>query len=378
MKRVVWLASWFPNRVEPYLGDFIERHALCASRYTSIFVICAIKDASLGFRFKKETRQYSDTLCATIYYYPRIAFLGKGIERIFSLLCAMLLPFLSFIKYYFKQGKPACVHVLVSWKAGLAMLLIRYFFKTPYAVFERWTVFVPAANPHVDDFSRLENFLIRRIFRHCAWINTTTLFFAEVLKQRYPKPVFVIPNAIVPQLFYYKPKPAGRPFRFIHASTLNYQKNVEGMLKAFALLLEEGFDCELVVYGPDQSWIYGDLKKIRFCGEVPHEQIAVAMQASDALILFSRYETFGNVVVEAQACGLPVITSDHPVFDETVEEGINGLKATNEDVADLAAKMKELMQQYERFDRPQIAATAFAKYNPERIGRLFAAFYNQI
>ncbi|HVG12713.1 MAG TPA: glycosyltransferase family 4 protein, partial [Flavisolibacter sp.] len=333
MKSIVWLASWFPSRVEPYLGDFIERHARSASLYTNIHVIYTVKDPALRWKIQKETRVLSNSLSATVYYYPAVKIFGRTAEQLFSVLTGLFLTLFAFTSYRFRRGKPACVHVLVSWKAGLPALLIKLLFGIRYYVFERWSVFLDDSIPHIDSFKPLEKWLIGRVFQHCSGITTTTAFFGDVLAKRYGKPVTVIPNVIVPELFYYTPRPPREPFRFIHVSTLDYPKNVEGILAAFDALVTHSPDCELLVYGPNRAFDVTASDKVHFMGEVSHAQIAEAMRAAHCLILFSRYETFGNVIIEAHACGLPVITSDFPVFVETVADGVNGLKAINGDVA---------------------------------------------
>ncbi|HEY0058518.1 MAG TPA: hypothetical protein VGB56_05245, partial [Flavisolibacter sp.] len=81
MKRVVWLASWFPSRVEPYLGDFIERHARSASLYTNIHVIYTVKDPALRWKIQKNATVISESLSATIYYYPPMKLFGRQAEQ---------------------------------------------------------------------------------------------------------------------------------------------------------------------------------------------------------------------------------------------------------------------------------------------------------
>lgn len=375
MKRVVWMASWFPSRVAPYLGDFVERHAQAASLYTDIHVIYAVKDRALGWGFQKERRQYSPTLSATIYYYPAFKAFGPQFEGAVSLLSGIILMLMEFVSYLLRRGKPSCIHVLVSWKAGVPALLCFLLFSVPYYVFERWSVFLDGSVPHINSMKRSEQWLIHRVFQHSRGITTTTAYFGRVLAGRYKKPINVIPNVIVPELFYPGSELPPSPFRFLHASTLDYPKNVEAILAAFGALLLDGLDCELVVYGPNKTFDPHRYERVQFGGEVSHAEIGAAMRSAHALVLFSRYETFGNVVIEAHASGLPVITSDHSVFGETVTVGVNGLQAKNEDVADLEQAMREMITHYTRFDRAQIAERALDKYSPQKIGTLFKDFY---
>ena len=46
-KKILWLCSWYPNRTDPYDGDFIQRHARAASLFHDIQVIRVVADAAL-------------------------------------------------------------------------------------------------------------------------------------------------------------------------------------------------------------------------------------------------------------------------------------------------------------------------------------------
>jgi glycosyltransferase involved in cell wall biosynthesis len=63
---------------------------------------------------------------------------------------------------------------------------------------------------------------------------------------------------------------------------------------------------------------------VRFVGNRPHEEIALWMSASDCLCLPSRSEGMPNVVVEALACGLPVVAADVGEVRFLVKDGVNG------------------------------------------------------
>ena len=44
MKEVLWLASWYPSRVDRFNGDFIQRHAQATALYSDVYVIYVVKD----------------------------------------------------------------------------------------------------------------------------------------------------------------------------------------------------------------------------------------------------------------------------------------------------------------------------------------------
>lgn len=60
---------------------------------------------------------------------------------------------------------------------------------------------------------------------------------------------------------------------------------------------------------------------VLFTGKIPHDEIPKYMNAMDVMILPSRNEGFGAVVIEAQSCGVPVVGSDNGGIPEAVGNG---------------------------------------------------------
>jgi glycosyltransferase involved in cell wall biosynthesis len=99
---------------------------------------------------------------------------------------------------------------------------------------------------------------------------------------------------------------------------------------------------------------------------------------SDALILYSRYESFGCVIIEANACGIPALVSDLPVFYETIKHGINGVFIRSDDPKSLAASIKDFMDRKYVFDRIAIAENTASKYSYQVVGKQFREWYQNV
>lgn len=117
--------------------------------------------------------------------------------------------------------------------------------------------------------------------------------------------------------------------RFVlFVSSLWPYKNCAGLLRAWALARGELGDRQLVVVGPGRDEKYlsqlhsltaelGITGDVIFVGGVPLEETVCFYQSADAFVYPSFNETFGLPILEAMACGCPVVTSDTSAMPET-------------------------------------------------------------
>jgi glycosyltransferase involved in cell wall biosynthesis len=107
------------------------------------------------------------------------------------------------------------------------------------------------------------------------------------------------------------------------------EKNLELLADAFLDLQARGSSAWLVIAGdgPYREEMARKLKgqKAIFTGFLSQADLARVYASSDALVFPSITDTFGNVVLEAQACGLPVIVTDKGGPRELMLDGITGL-----------------------------------------------------
>jgi len=118
-----------------------------------------------------------------------------------------------------------------------------------------------------------------------------------------------------------------KPFVLFVSSLWPY-KNCEGLLRAWALARRDAAGRNLVIVGPGRDKQYvaqlhslaeqlGIADDVIFVGGVPLEDTARFYQAADAFAYPSLNETFGLPILEAMACGCPVVTSDTSAMPET-------------------------------------------------------------
>ena len=140
----------------------------------------------------------------------------------------------------------------------------------------------------------------------------------------------------------------------IFVGRLIKEKNVDILIKSISIIKEKNpnISCLIIGEGPERSKLeklVDDLKindNINFkCFMKNHDYIIGYMKSSNVLVLPSVREGFGIVVIESNACGIPVVVMDHEMnaAKDLVHEGVNGYKATlsPEDISDKIIKSIE-------------------------------------
>jgi glycosyltransferase involved in cell wall biosynthesis len=288
-------------------------------------------------------------------------------------------------EYVSKNGKPERVHVHVAMKAGLAALWMKKKWNIPFIVTEHWGAYLAEADIRLEHYSFIYRRALRQILEQAVAVTVVSDHLGKAIQKHFPAVQYqLIPNVVDKDIFFPAEKKASDQLRLVHVSNMNYQKNTEAILQALKLLNTEmpGFEMEL--YGPVKPVLQqlvsalGLQNHVFFKGEVPQAELAKAMQQADALILYSRFETFGCVLIEANACGIPVIVSDIEVLHELVRENVNGVFVKGDDPEALAKKIITFSSEKDIFNKTRIAAATSARYNYAVTGRQFLALYMMI
>jgi glycosyltransferase involved in cell wall biosynthesis len=152
--------------------------------------------------------------------------------------------------------------------------------------------------------------------------------------------------------------------RILTVGSMKAPKNQALLIRAFAQLRDEP-DARLMLLG--DGALRGDLMAVAEAEGVGRRVLMPGFvvdpgpyyRSADLFVLSSDYEGFGNVIVEALACGLPVVSTDCPSGPaEILEGGLFGRLVPVRDVAALAAAMREsLGAEYDRAALRRRAAT---------------------
>jgi glycosyltransferase involved in cell wall biosynthesis len=133
--------------------------------------------------------------------------------------------------------------------------------------------------------------------------------------------------------------------RLLYVGRISKEKDLDVLAAAFRQLREEGLPVNLLMvgHGPYSQALAESLPDAIFTGYLEGEELAKAYASADIFVFPSTTDTFGNVVIEAQACGLPVIVSDLGGPKELVSHGLDGLITKSHDVEDFASAVRTLV-----------------------------------
>jgi len=133
--------------------------------------------------------------------------------------------------------------------------------------------------------------------------------------------------------------------RLLYVGRVSREKDLDLLAAAYRLLRDEGLPVQLFVvgHGPYSDAFAKSLPEAFFTGYLRGNELAAAYASADIFVFPSTTDTFGNVILEAQACGLPVVVSDSGGPKELVQDKGNGLITKSHDVEDFARAIRALV-----------------------------------
>ena len=223
--------------------------------------------------------------------------------------------------------KPDLVQLNVIQKQGLLAKTIG----VPYIIVEHWSGYLPENG----QFNRMSRFK-RDLYRHIANNAERILTVSEPLQKAMQACGIenehwgTIDNVV--DDFFFEPRVKSQDSRLktlLHVSCFDERaKNVKGLLRAAKMLSEKRQDWRLKLVGTGVDYedvrAYADTLDIpqgclEWTGELTPQQVADEMHRADALVLSSRYETYGVVLAEAAAAGLPILSTPVGIAEEVAD-----------------------------------------------------------
>jgi glycosyltransferase involved in cell wall biosynthesis len=225
---------------------------------------------------------------------------------------------------------------------GVPAWVIKKILKIPYIVWGRGSdVYRPCI---------LVRITTKRILKNADAILALSENMRTKLKKIYDTEIYVIPNGIDleeynGEIINQEKKPCEKNILFV--GSLYSVKGVQYLIMAMNLVLDKVPEAKLILVGDGEERemlealsIQLDIQKcVQFVGKVPHKKVQTLMLRADIFVLPSLSEGFPNVILEAFACGLPIVASRVGGIPDIIINDTNGYLVEAKDIGDLAKKI---------------------------------------
>jgi glycosyltransferase involved in cell wall biosynthesis len=206
--------------------------------------------------------------------------------------------------------------------------------------------------------------------------------------------VTVIPNGVDVNRFTPMPQSEARARlglqgeepKLLYVGAITQSKGIDHLLRAFKLLLSDGSaSVELILLGDGDydrrarslASELGIADSVTFAGKRPNEEIPLWINACDLLVLPSLREGFGVVLVEAMACGKPVVSTSCGGPEDIVTPQ-TGILVPPADEAALAWALRDTLSDGTRFRPEVIRQRAVDNYAYEGIASQIVGVYEHV
>lgn len=372
---VLLIVKAYQDTYDPGSGVFLQEQAIALVKNGIQTGMIAVNFISwkhifktISFKFGKK-KASTNNIQSIVYQTPVIPFFKSlNFSRRNRLLKKLAEEYIS------TWGKPDLCHVH-GFYCGNEAIRLKKTYNIPFVTTEHYSVF--ARNMA----NRREKKIAAHVYAESSERIAVTEEFKELLQHMFKQKFISIPNIVNVDKFSLKPDIAERKgFRFICIGSLDRNKNQQLLLKAFARITKA--DCSLTIAG--NGPLMNELKvlaeslkindRVHFAGFVAHDHLVDLLHQSDALVISSKYETFGVVIIEALSCGIPVVSTPVGVAQSILHDENLGYLCSY-DEQDMAKSLTKIMEN--RFDKKYLRNFATANFSEDTIVYKLHSLYSE-
>lgn len=351
---ILFVPSWYPNRHDASHGLFNRTFAEAAARFHQVSVLHVCSDDTLQQPMEiVESRENSIYTC--IVYYRKVR--ERGLLALLRRRRRYLQAFeAGYHRLANAAGRPDLIHLCVTLPAGLGAQRLARQHRLPLVVNEGWSGYY-AADGNYTGWT-MKHFTKNILKKAKAILPVSASLQQAMEKHGLTGNYTIVPNAIDETLFRPLTDIKAADASFVHISSLvDREKNVSGILRAFQIALRQQPELRLTIVGDggDAPSLKAYAKElgidgqVNFKGRLYGEALVREINAHAALLTFSHFETFGITLVEAMACGRPVIAARCGGVANLLDRD-TGLVVDPRDEAGLSAALLQLTRHEVAFD----------------------------
>lgn len=373
---ILHLLSWFPHPDDPTLGNFCIRmiDALPQECHSVILSVCDGKNMTKSYEIKE--------LKGTHHTHVQIYIRPPKINAIRKLkMLRMYEVGLNYIKKHFFE--PDLIHLHVTYPLGQVALLWKKLYSYKYVLTEHWTIYQPQNKDVL--VGPLKKKIVK-IANNASLIMPVSLDLQHCIEGHGVCNHFqVIYNLVNTDMFQLGEPHHSDKKRMLHISTLRDEaKNFSGILRTIEKLKQQRNDFELhVIHDYEAPDFKAFVKEhhledcVIFHGKKTSQEVAQAYQESDFFVLFSNFENLPCVIVEAFACGVPVLSTAVGGIAEILSPE-RGILINSGDEEALLQGMNTMLDHCQEYNREAIREYATQTFAAQHIGQQIQEEYKKV
>lgn len=376
---ILFISSWWPT-AEKSNGTFVELHALGLVSRGCKCTVLLNSESSLGKHLKEG---FNDKRILEYRRDPKLSFIENSIvhkkplrfykepenQRKKSIIRQTLRRLSDYVA---ANGKPDFIFHHGVFNYTYLSEAVSEEFNIPIWYMENSPKIevdsIPTANPFAGQQDLLD--FAKNADRRFA----VTKSYVSKMEEVFNVPFELCPN-IITDNFFIEPSDRVNPegyFQFVNVAILDERKNQQLLLRSFAENFKDNQKFRLAIAGDGD--LYEDLKRlandlgieqqVKITGFLNRTELKELLDQSHCFVLSSKSETFGVVVIEAMARGIPAISSDIDGTREIINED-NGLLFEEGDQKSLSIAMNEVIKNYSHYNPAVIVNIVKKNYGPD-------------
>ncbi|MEN9998411.1 MAG: hypothetical protein RI922_1401 [Bacteroidota bacterium] len=378
---VLTLCSWYPNRTNPTLGNFVQKHAEAAGIYNNVTVISQFSDPNISS--VEVTKSIQNGITEIIAYYPKSLSSIGFIRKVSSFLNHRKAFRKSYQLALETMGQPDIVHLNIIYPMGTWALWLKMRHKIPFVITENSSG-LHVGSDHAYPPAAMK--LCEKALNKASVLMPVSLNLKSHMQKLAPQATFeIISNVVDEEKFEVSTKSKGSVVKLIHISTgVDSIKNLTGMIHTLNRLKSKRSDFHLdIVSDGDTEYAkqlvneLGCQSVVTFHSTKTTIEVAQMLSESDALLMFSNYENFPCVIAESFMTGLPVISSNVNGIPEHVNTS-NGLLVQPRNEEELERAIEQFLDGSITFDRSSIRSYAEEHFGYRAVGKSFDTIYRKV